>query len=170
VDIAIRPLAAGDAAAFRQLRLQAIADAPSAIWPTHDEEAGRTDADVEARIRHTDTQVVFGAFVDGALAGIAGLRREPLRQVRHKALLWGVFVIPGQRRRGLARLLFARIAAHARATDVLQIHLCVNAANDRARALYRSLAFETYGVEPRAMRVGERWFDEELMVLRLDAA
>jgi hypothetical protein len=34
--------------------------------------------------------------------------------------------------------------------------------------LYRSLGFESFGVEPRAMRVGDRFYDEEHMVLRLD--
>jgi hypothetical protein len=28
----------------------------------------------------------------------------------------------------------------------------------------------TYGIEPRALKVGERYFDQELMVLMLDDA
>jgi ribosomal protein S18 acetylase RimI-like enzyme len=164
----IRPLKAADAAAFREIRLQAISDSPSAVWPTYDEEAGRTIAETEARIQRTESQVVFGAFLDMKLVGIAGLRREPLAQVRHKAVLWGVFVSPDQRRTGLARTLFSRLLAFAREEGVLQIQLCVNAENVRARNLYRSLGFESFGVEPRAMRVGDRYFDEEHMVLRLD--
>jgi RimJ/RimL family protein N-acetyltransferase len=164
----IRPLSAADAAAFREIRLQAIADSPSAVWPTHEEEARRTIQETEARIQKTDTQVVFGAFLDTKLVGIAGLRREPLAQVRHKAVLWGVFVSPEQRRAGLARELFSRLLAFAREEGVLQIQLCVNAENVRARNFYRSLGFEAFGLEPRAMRVGDRYFDEEHMVLRLD--
>ena len=164
----IRPLTASDAAAFRRIRLEAIADAPLAIWPTHDEEAGRTDEEIRARIRQTGTQVVFGAFIDGQLAGIAGLRREPFVQVRHKAVIWGVFIRPAQRQAGLARKLFAHLLSHARAEGVLQIHLTVNTENVRARELYRSLGFAPFGLEPRAMRVGDRWFDEEHMILRLD--
>lgn len=164
----IRPLDSPDAAAFRQIRLQAISDSPSAVWPTYEEEARRTVKEIEARILMTDTQVVFGAFIDSVLVGIAGLRREPLDQVRHKAVLWGVFVSPDLRREGLARKLFARIQSFACGEGVLQIHLCVNAENARARNLYRSLGFESFGVEPRAMRVGDKFFDEEHMVLRLD--
>jgi ribosomal protein S18 acetylase RimI-like enzyme len=167
-NLDIRPLSAVDAAAFRQMRLQAISDSPTAVWPTYEEEARRTVEEIEARIQRTDAQVVFGAFVDMELAGIAGLRREPLGQVRHKAVLWGVFVSPHQRREGLARKLFARVVSFAREEGVLQIQLCVNAENTRARNLYRSLGFSTFGVEPRAMRVGDKYFDEEHMVLRLD--
>jgi ribosomal protein S18 acetylase RimI-like enzyme len=164
----IRPLAAPDATAFRQIRLQAISDSPSAVWPTYEEEAKRTVKEIEARILRTDTQIVFGAFIDKDLVGIAGLRREPLDQVRHKAVLWGVFVSPDRRRDGLARKLFSRVQSFAREEGVRQIQLCVNAENVRARNLYRSLGFESFGVEPRAMRVGDKYFDEEHMVLRLD--
>jgi RimJ/RimL family protein N-acetyltransferase len=164
----IRPLVAADAAAFRQIRLRAISDAPSAVWPTYEEEARRTVEDNEARIQRTDTQVVFGAFIDTKLVGIAGLRWEPLDQVKHKAILWGVFISPDRRREGLARKLFSQVLSFARDEGVLQIQLCVNAENVRARSLYRSLGFEPFGLEPRAMRVGSQYFDEEHMVLRLD--
>lgn len=167
-NLEIRPLHPTDWQAFQQIRLQAISDSPSAVWPTRDEEAGRTLEEVQARIRMTATQVVFGAFSERKLAGIAGLRREPLAQVAHKAVLWGVFVNPAQRKQGIARQLFARILAHARTEGVLQIQLCVNAENAKAKSLYRSLGFESYGLEPRAMRVGDRFYDEEHMLLRLD--
>lgn len=164
----IRPLAPTDVAAFRKIRLQAIVDSPTAIWPTYDEVARQTDREIEARILRTDTQVVLGAFIDSELAGIAGLRREPLDQVRHKAVLWGVFVSPGWRREGLARKLIARVQSLAREEGVLQIQLCVNAENVRAWNMYRSLGFKSFGVEPRAMRIGDKYFDEEHMILQLD--
>jgi RimJ/RimL family protein N-acetyltransferase len=164
----IRPLATGDATAFRQIRLQAISDSPSAVWPTYEEEAKRTVEEIEARIQRKDTQVVFGAFIDSKLVGIAGLRREPLEQVKHKAVLWGVFISPDRRREGLARKLFSSVLSFACDEGVRQIQLCVNAENDRARNLYRSLGFKPFGLEPRAMRVDDKYFDEEHMVLRLD--
>jgi RimJ/RimL family protein N-acetyltransferase len=167
-SLEIRPLAEPDATAFRQIRLQAISDSPSAVWPTYEEEARRTVEEIELRIQRTPTQVVFGAFIDTKLVGIAGLRREPLKQVKHKAVLWGVFISPDRRREGLARKLFSRVLSFARDEGVLQIQLCVNAENERARSLYRSLGFRSFGLEPRAMRVGDKYFDEEHMVLYLD--
>lgn len=161
-------MAASDAAAFRQIRLQAISDSPSAVWPTYEEEAKRTVEEIEAHIRKSDVQVVFGAFIDAELVGIAGLRRELLEQVKHKAVLWGVFISPDRRREGLARKLFSSVLSLARDEGVLQIQLCVNAENERARRLYRSLGFKPFGLERRAMRVGDSYFDEEHMVLRLD--
>jgi RimJ/RimL family protein N-acetyltransferase len=165
--IHIRPLAAPDAAAYKAMRLQAIADSPAAVWPTLEEEGARTLDEVRARIAMTAYQVVFGAFSDGELVGLAGLRREPLAQVAHKAIVWGVFVAPDYRRAGLARQLIERLAGHARDNRILQLHLAVNTDNQRARRLYQSIGFVSYGIEPCAMRVGDRFYDEEHMVLRI---
>lgn len=166
-DLDIRALTAKDVEAYKALRLVAISDSPTAVWPTADEEAQRTFKEIAARIEQTATQIVFGAFSGARLVGIAGLRRELLTQVAHKATLWGVFVQPQFRKGGVARKLFARIQAHAREIGVLQIHLCVNAENARAKQLYQSMGFQAYGLEPRAMRVGGRFYDEERMCLRL---
>ena len=163
-----RPLHRDHWSAFQALRLRSIADSPLAAYPTHDEEAGRGPEDIQERIAESDTQVVFGAFDGDTLVGIAGLRREALVQVAHKAVLWGVFVHPDWRQRGLARQLLLALFAYARARRIGHIRLSVNVENPAAAALYRSMGFESYGREPRAMRVGARYYDEDLLVLHLD--
>jgi RimJ/RimL family protein N-acetyltransferase len=170
MTIDIRLLQEDDWAAFRQLRLRATVESPLAIWPTHEEEARRTPAEVRARIAPTAYQAVFGAFAGPELVALAGVRREPLAQVAHKALLWGVYVHPAHRRGGLARRLLGAACAHARAQGVLQIHLAVNAENPRALALYASLGFTAYGREPRTLCVDGVFYDEILMALTLDGA
>jgi ribosomal protein S18 acetylase RimI-like enzyme len=83
-------------------------------------------------------------------------------------MLWGVFVEAEWRGSGVARKLLETVVAHARETKVLQIHLCVHTENPRAQGLYQLLGFEVYGLEPRAIRIGNRFYDEQRMVLRLD--
>jgi ribosomal protein S18 acetylase RimI-like enzyme len=39
--------------------------------------------------------------------------------------------------------------------------------NEPALRLYRALGFATYGREPRALKIGATYYDEDLMVLRL---
>jgi hypothetical protein len=39
-----------------------------------------------------------------------------------------------------------------------------------ARALYRSFGFETYGTEPNALKVDDRYIDEDYMILRITTA
>jgi len=162
------PLQRDHWSAFQALRLGSIADSPLATYPTHDEEAGRSPDEIQERIAESATQVVFGAFDGETLIGIAGLRWDALVQVAHKAVLWGVFVHPDWRQRGLARQLLHALFTYARARGIEQIRLSVNVENPAAAALYRSMGFESYGREPRAMRVGGRYYDEDLMSLRLD--
>jgi ribosomal protein S18 acetylase RimI-like enzyme len=167
---AIRLLQEDDWAAFQQLRLCATVESPLAIWPTRDEEARRTPAEVRARIAPTACQAVFGAFAGPDVVAIAGMRREPLAQVAHRAMLWGVYVHPAHRRGGLARRLLGAACAHAQALGVRQINLAVNAENPRALALYESLGFSAYGREPRALCVDGVFYDEIHMALPLDGA
>lgn len=166
--ITIRLLAPGDADSFKSLRLAAVDNSPTSIWPTREEEEARTTEQTAARIQSTGTQAVFGAFAGAALVGITGVRREPLAQVRHKATIWGVFVEPRYRGKGIAQALLAAATTHAsRDWDSVQLMLCVNAENLAAKKLYASHGFVTFGVEPCAMQVDGRFHDEEHMVKRL---
>lgn len=155
-------------AAYKALRLKAIANTPFALWPTYEEEAALTQAQVRERIEPGPNQIVFGAFTGGRLVGIAGLKRQTLEQISHRATVWGVAVDPEYRKQGIAKRLLQRLIKHASDQGILQIQLAVAVENPAAQALYRSLGFKSFGVEPRAMRVGDRFYDEEHMVLRLD--
>jgi ribosomal protein S18 acetylase RimI-like enzyme len=50
---------------------------------------------------------------------------------------------------------------------VEQVSLTVVSGQEAASALYRSLGFEPYGLEPRGLKVGGRYLDNEHMVLQL---
>ena len=48
-----------------------------------------------------------------------------------------------------------------------QLELSVVTTSLAARRLYHSLGFVVYGTEPRALKLGEQYWDEDLMVLDL---
>ena len=160
----LRMLGPEDADGFRALRLEALERHPCAFAAAHDEEVGQSAAEVAERLAR---QAVFGGFVDGALIGVAGFATPALAKKMHKGVLWGVYVRAGRRGRGLGRALVAQVIGHAR-DRVTQLHAAVVTGNAVASGVYRDLGFVTYGVEPRALKVGERYFDQELMVLMLD--
>jgi GNAT superfamily N-acetyltransferase len=104
----IRPLDAADAAAFQALRLRGLREVPGAFGSTYEEEAGVPLDEVAARLaRGAEREdVVFGALDGkGVLVGVAGLRRDSHRKARHRAHVWGMYVAPEARGRGLGRLL-----------------------------------------------------------------
>ncbi|MGN6461841.1 MAG: GNAT family N-acetyltransferase, partial [Pseudolabrys sp.] len=93
--------------------------------------------------------------------------RAPGRKRQHRADIFGVYVKPKARGRGASQRLFATLIEAAREM-VVQLHLTVTTRNERALTFYRRLGFEIYGTEPRSLLVDGCYYDEYLMVLRLD--
>lgn len=59
----------------------------------------------------------------------------------------------------------ARTTNAAAVPDIQQINITVTAANERARQLYRSMGFEPWGLERRALWIDGSFYDDEHMVL-----
>ncbi|WP_175778819.1 GNAT family N-acetyltransferase [Burkholderia anthina] len=166
--ITIRLLDAADAAQFQSVRLRAVDTSPTSFLPTRDEEAGVSVDEFAARITATRERAVFGAFDDASLVGITGVRRDARAKVSHKATIWGVFVDPAYRGRGIAQSLLDNATAHAaQAWQCTQLMLCVNAINGTAERLYASQGFVRFGTEPRSLFVDGRFYDEHHMVKTL---
>jgi GNAT superfamily N-acetyltransferase len=81
--------------------------------------------------------------------------------VSHWATIWGVFVNPSYRGRGIAQTLLAAATAHATEVEhhpVDALCQCGKPVSEEALC-----AFQVFGVEPRAMKVEDRFYDEEHM-------
>lgn len=138
----IRRLAPADAAACRDLRLTALAGCPGAFAADHDEVAALPLAAFADRLAGG---AVFAADRGGGgLDGMAGFYIRTGRKTCHRGTLWGIYVRPGARGRGLGRTLVAL-------------------------RLYRAAGFRRYGCERRALKLGDRYVDELLLTVRFDA-
>jgi len=156
-----RVLGAEDAERVRVLRLDALRDSPTAFSSSEEEERDIPVAQVAERLAPTPDGAVFGAFEDGALVGMAGLHRERHRKLAHKGVLWGVYVKPAFRRRGLARRLLEEALRYAASMPGLrQVNLGANAASPAALALYEALGFERFGFERGFMAIDGVLYDE----------
>jgi ribosomal protein S18 acetylase RimI-like enzyme len=164
----VRLLEQADAQAFQALRLQGLREAPAAFASSWQEEQGELLAAVAARLAAHDNGFVLGAFDGETLVGVTGVQRESMRKLAHKAFVWGVYVAPTARRRGMARaLLSAALSFAATRLGVRQLLLGVNARNAPAIALYHELGFEDCGVEPDFLQVDGVFDDEIHMICRL---
>jgi ribosomal protein S18 acetylase RimI-like enzyme len=164
----IRVLVPGDAAAFQVLRLQALSEDPVAFASSYEEERDTPLAIVAERLQPAPDRAIVGAFDGAALVGLAAWHREEMRKLQHKGFVWGVFVAPSHRGRGLARALIEAVVALARqAPGIRQLNLTAYAANRTAIALYESVGFVIYGREPAAICVDGMLHDDVHMSLRL---
>jgi ribosomal protein S18 acetylase RimI-like enzyme len=166
----IRELTASDAEAFRVVRLEGLQLNPEAFGSSYEEQKDRPLSSYADRLRDsaaTPDAFTLGAF-EGGLVGTAGFVRDQGAKMRHKGMIWGVYVAQHARGRGVARALMDESIGRARAMPGLeQIYLTVMSTNEPALRLYRALGFETYGRERRALKIGETYYDEDLMVLWL---
>ena len=166
--ITVRILGPEDAEAYRELRLDALHLHPEAFGAAHEDEAGLPLQAFRTRLAPPAPSAVFGAFAGDALVGMTGLLVDPRAKVRHKALVWGVFVRPEARGGRIAARLLEAVVAHARADGVEQLRLTVVTSNAAARGIYDAAGFRIYGVERHALKLGPgRYVDEELRVLEL---
>jgi ribosomal protein S18 acetylase RimI-like enzyme len=144
----IRLLTGADASACRTLRLEGLRDSPNAFASHYDDEVGITVEAVAQRLAPTPDNVILGAFDAGSLVGMVGVRREARKNLLHKAVLWGMYVTPASRGRGIARELLEQVLERAASMPGLrQVNLCVNTENSSAIAMYRAAGFETFGIE-----------------------
>lgn len=167
--LTIRRLTPGDAAAYRASRLEALAGFPDAFTSSVEEEAPKADVWSRERLEACDGKAMLGAFFGDGLAGTAGLLRRPRLKERHIADFFGMYVSPqhGGRRIG-RKLVEASIAEALTWPGLEQIVLSVTCANNRARKLYLDAGFVTYGIERRAVKVADTYYDKEHMVLFLE--
>jgi RimJ/RimL family protein N-acetyltransferase len=157
----IRRLSIADADIFYTLRLRCMVEAFDFFRssPTDVEAAGL--ADCQQRLQSPDTRIV-GAFEGDVLIGIGGITREARDKLRHKALLWGMFVEPYAVGKGVGEAIVRALIVEADGF-VQSLHLTLLAGNDRAQKLYERCGFTLYGREPASVMQPTGPVDELLM-------
>jgi GNAT superfamily N-acetyltransferase len=109
----------------------------------------------------------LGAYVGDTLAGLVSFQREGAdrMKLRHKGLLFRMYVSPNFRGKKIAGLLIQEVIDRAKALgDIEQINLTVVSSNP-AKRLYERFGFESFSLEKRAIKWRGTYLDEEAMVL-----
>jgi ribosomal protein S18 acetylase RimI-like enzyme len=152
-------LEASDAELYRAIRLESLRVDPEAYGSAFETEDARPMTAFTERLMQSH---LLGAFDGDDLLGIAGFQREDGPKREHKGHLWGVYVRPAARGKGVGRKLCEAVIEIAR-HEVEVILLTVTSTNGRARRLYQHLGFVEFGLERRARKVDDRYYDDVLM-------
>jgi ribosomal protein S18 acetylase RimI-like enzyme len=163
-NVKLRRLDGSDAPTFRAIRLEALHSHPEAFGASWEDEHVQPESRFAERL---ESGHVIGAISsDGTLVGTIGISRSYGQKTRHIGSIWGMYVRPTARGKGLARMLLAA-AIDEVGTSLKSLRLSVEAKNDIAIRLYESMGFVQWALEAEALKVGDVFHDEILMRLEL---
>ena len=166
-SLEIRLFTEQDAQALWDLRMLALETDPWSFVDSPEELRAISVEEFARRLRadHAENFIV-GAFERDSAVGMVGCYQEVPLKRRHKAWIWGVFVTPAARGRGIAESLMRAAIQRAKSIPGLEmLLLTVGVGQPVPRKLYESLGFRSFGVEPRGLKIGNESHDEENMVL-----
>ncbi len=158
-----RRLSKVDAKDFRTLRLEGLKRHPEAFGASFSAEATQN---LKLFADSLKRGTVIGGFDETGLQGIVAFSTYQHEKMKHKGSLTGMYVREKARGTDLSVKLVQALLDHAR-QEVELVQLSVVSTNEQARRLYEKCGFEVYGMEPKALKVGDDYLDELLMWIAL---
>lgn len=123
----------------------------------------------QIQTKFTSESFTLGAFINSTLVGSVSIERDIRKKLKHKALLFRMFVRSAFAGCGVGRALVNEAITQAKCIDgIRQIYLTVLDTNERAIYLYSSIGFETFAHEPESVRIGNSFIGELQMVYFLN--
>ncbi len=132
--------------AYKSLRLEALKTDQQAFAKPYDDEAAYPDEKWMERIERTksrDAWMYFAKDTDiDELVGMIGGYRDEENRAKHSAQIWGVYVHPSYRGKGLSSILMSRILTEfEKNEDIAKAVLEVNIDQTSAIKLYEKFGF-----------------------------
>ncbi len=168
MDLDVKVLTEENIEQYMDLRLEGLKNTPEAFGSSYEEEILYSKQNMLKRLNEENV-TVFGAYEEGRLLGVVSLLFETHSKLKHRSRIFGFYIDDRYRNSGIGRSLIKRAVDEARKTESIeQIYLNVVTTHFIAKRLYKSLGFHSYAIEKKALKVDDKYFDEELMVLFLN--
>ena len=107
------------------------------------------------------------AYVDGEIIGDLGVTLiRPHMKYLHRGYL-GMSIREKYCSKGLGSFMMQTALDQARANGFEQVELGVFSDNDRARGLYKKFGFKEYGMNPRAFKLKDGTYRDEIIMVKI---
>ncbi len=169
--VTIRAAEQRDAETFRDLRLEALCAHPEAFGSDCEQQTAYPLSHWQDRLRASSNNplsIIQFAVVDDALIGMAGMYRNEGPKQSHGGNIWGVYVRPEWRGQHIAERLIEACISYGRTQGVRLVKLGVVTTNVAAIRCYLRCGFSIYGVDPAVIFYAGVYYDEFLMMRRLN--
>jgi ribosomal protein S18 acetylase RimI-like enzyme len=168
-ELLIRETTPMDAIQFRELRLYALQESPTAFSADYQKNLSHsTQYWEELLTMNGDESTIFLATHENSLIGATGIVRGGTPKTRHSATIWGVYVRPEWRGLHIAEALIASCLTWARDRKIVAARLGVSATNTSAIRCYERCGFKITGTEPRALYFDGKYHDFYTMYCALE--
>jgi ribosomal protein S18 acetylase RimI-like enzyme len=168
-EILIREANPNDAIQFRELRLYALQESPTAFSADYQRNLNHPAKHWEDMLTmHSDESTIFLAQHESNLTGMTGVARGNSPKTRHSVTIWGVYVRPEWRGLHIAEELINSCFSWARARKIVAARLGVTSTNTSAIRCYERCGFKINGTEPRAVYYEGQYHDFYMMYCPLD--
>lgn len=163
-------LTPSDAKRYAVFRKRMLTEAPWAFAATVEDDLALDLQFLEKALGEKENAILAIEATEptGSLVASAGIFRMKNQTFSNRAKLWGVYVEPDHRGRGLGRTVTAAAVELAGTWEGIGfIDVGVSSDSPEARKLYESLGFVEWDREPETQHNGGR-FDEIHMSLRVE--
>jgi ribosomal protein S18 acetylase RimI-like enzyme len=143
--ITIERITSANIPLFKQVRLRALQESPSAFGSTYARESQFTDAEWLHRTTRWNGEngIGFLALDGGIPCGIAGALLH--EDYPTQAVLVSMWTAPTHRQQGVGRRLVEEVQAWARSRNLQTLFLMVTSKNEGAKQFYERLGFSYTG-------------------------
>lgn len=166
--IVIRESSPSDLMQYRELRLGALQDSPTAFSADYEINLNQPMNFWEGRLKPDEHGKLFFAEHASQLTGMTGIRQGESPKTKHGAYIWGVYVRPEWRGLHIAEAFIETCIEWAKMRQVNIVKLGVMTNNTSAVRCYERCGFTIYGIEPRGILYEGKYHDEYLMSRSLD--
>jgi ribosomal protein S18 acetylase RimI-like enzyme len=162
-NITIRAAQASDVVQYRELRLHALQNAPTAFSSDYETNARQTMDYWESRLSQDENRAMFLAEADHHLIGMTGIGRRESPKTKHSADIYSVYVRPEWRGLHIAEALIEACIEWAKTREVNIVKLGVLSSSTSAIRCYQRCGFTIYGTEPRGIFYERQYYDGYFM-------
>jgi ribosomal protein S18 acetylase RimI-like enzyme len=162
-NISIREATPADLSQYRELRLHALKNAPTAFSSDYQMQLNQPTSFWERRVASDEYGTIFFAEHENKLIGMTGIRQNESPKTKHSADIISVYVRPEWRGLHIAEALIEACIEWSKARGINIVKLGVISTSTSAIRCYQRCGFTIYGTEPREIFYEGQYFDGYLM-------